>query len=94
MEEALKKRGVKKFRNFKKLIKLIKFRSCNAMLHRYKIKHFKGTNFHGIDFLLLLGDVFAQVLIFIYFTPTVTVTGIFLINVTPSVRWRLLQEGV
>ena len=35
-----------------------------------------------------------QALIFMYFTPTVTVTGIFLINAIPSLRWRLLEGGV
>ena len=65
----------------------------NAILHRYKIKYFKGTNFHGINFLVLLREICEQVLIFMYFTPKVTVTGIFLINATPSVRWHLL-EGV
>ena len=55
----------------------------NAMLHRYKIKYFKGTSFCGIDFLVLLREIFVQVLIFMYFPPKVTVTGIFLINTTP-----------
>ena len=63
-------------------------------INRYKIKYFKGTNFCGIDFLVLPREIFAQVLIFIYFTAAVTVTGIFSINATPSVRWRLLEGGV
>ena len=63
----------------------------NAILHRYYIKYFKETNFHGIDFLVLLREIFVQVLIFMYFTPKVTVTGIFLINATPSVRWYLYE---
>ena len=52
------------------------------MLHRYKIKYFKGTNFCGADSLVLPWEIFEQVLILIYFTPTVTVTRIFLINAT------------
>ena len=47
------------------------------MLHRCKIKYFKGTYFRGIDFLVLLKEIFVPVLIFMYFTPKVTVTGIF-----------------
>ena len=47
-----------------------------AILHRYKIKHFKGTKFRAIDFLVLLKDIFVQVLIFMDFTTKVTVTGI------------------
>ena len=58
----------------------------NAILHRYKIKYFKGTNLRGIEFLVLLREIFVQVSIFMYFTPTVTATGIFLIRATPSVR--------
>ena len=65
-----------------------------TILHRHKIKYFKGTNLRGIDFLILLMEIFVQVLILMYFTPTVTVTEIFLINATPSVRWRLLEGGV
>ena len=58
------------------------------------MKYFKGTNFRGIDVLALLREIFLQVLIFMYFTPKVTVTGIFLINASPSVRWHLLEGGV
>ena len=58
------------------------------------MKYFKGTNFRGIDVLVLLREIFLQVLIFMYFTPKVTVTGIFLINASPSVRWHLLEGGV
>ena len=65
-----------------------------AILHRYKIKHFKGTKFRAIDFLVLLKDIFVQVLIFMDFTTKVTVTGIFLINPTPYVRWHLLEGGL
>ena len=65
----------------------------NAILHRYKMKYFKGTSFHGIDFLVLLREIFEQVLIFMYFIPKVTVTGIFLIRATLSVRWNLLEGG-
>ena len=61
----------------------------NAILHRYKIQYFKGPNFRGIDF----REIFVQVLIFMYFTTKVTVTGIFLIKATPSVRWLLLEGG-
>ena len=55
----------------------------NAILHQFKLKYFKGTNFHGIDFLVLLREIFVQVLIFMDFTQKVSVTGIFLINATP-----------
>ena len=58
------------------------------------MKYFKGTNFRGIDVLVLLREIFLQVLIFMYFTPKVTVTGIFLINASPSVRWHLIEGGV
>ena len=97
MERALKRRGVKTFRNYKKINKINKIqklRIINTILHRYKIKYFKGTNLCGIDFLVLLMEMFVQVLIFMYFTPTVTVTRIFLINPNPSVRWRLSEGGV
>ena len=53
----------------------------NAMLHRYEIKHCKGTNFCGTDFLVLLREIFVQVLIFIVFHQTVP--GLFSINATP-----------
>ena len=62
------------------------------MLHRYEIKYFEGTNLRGNDFLVLVKEIFVQILIFMYFTPPVTVTGIFLITATPSVKWRLLEE--
>ena len=65
----------------------------NAILHRYKIKHFEGINFRGIDLLVLLKEIFVQVLIIMYLTPIVTVTGTFLISATPSVRWCLLAGG-
>ena len=64
------------------------------MLNRNKIKYSKGTNLRGIDFLVLLREIFVQVLICMYFTPTVTGTEIFLINAIPSVRWRLLEGSV
>ena len=67
-------------------------KSNTTKIHPYKRKNFKGTNFRGIDFLVLLREIFVQVLIFMYFTQKVTVTGIFLINVTPSVRWHLLER--
>ena len=51
----------------------------------------QGNNFRGIDFLVLLKEIFVQVLIFMDFTTKVTVTGIFLINATPYVRWHLLE---
>ena len=44
----------------------------------------KGTKSHGTDFLGLLREIFVQV----------TVTGIFLINATRSVRWHSLEGGV
>ena len=37
---------------------------------------------------------FARGLIFMYFTSTVTVTELFLLNATPSVKLRLLEKGV
>ena len=43
--------------------------------------------------LVLLTTIFVQVLTFMYFTPKVTVTGIFLIDTTPSLKWNFL-EGV
>ena len=97
MEGALKRRGVKK-KNYKllkinKINNIQKFYIINAILHRSKIKYFKGTNFRGIDFLVFLREMFVQVLIFMYFTPKVIATGIFLINGTPSVRWNLLEGG-
>ena len=73
--------------------KIQKFYIINAILHRNKIKYFKGTNFRGIDFLVLLREIFVQVLIFMYFTPKVIATGIFFINGTPSVMWKLLEGG-
>ena len=63
------------------------------MSHRYKIKYFKETNFCSIDFLVLPREIFKQILIFMYFTAKVTVTGIFLINAIPFVRWHLLEGG-
>ena len=47
------------------------------MLLLYKIKNIKGTNFCDINFMVLRRKIFVQVLIFMYFTPKVTVTGIF-----------------
>ena len=73
-----------------KINKIQKLCVINAILHQYKIKYFKGTNFRGIDFLVLLREIFVQVLIFMYFTPKVTVTGIFLINAISSVKWHFL----
>ena len=64
------------------------------MRYRYRIKYFEGTNLRGIDFLVLIKEFFVRVLIFMYFGSTVTVTGIFLVNATPSVRWPLLAGGV
>ena len=64
----------------------------NAILHRY-IKRSTLNEliyFRGIDFLVLLREIFVQVSIFI--SPTVT--GIFSINATPSVSWDLLEGGV
>ena len=58
---------------------------------QYYLQYFRGTNFRGIDFLVLLRVIFLQVLILTYFTPKVTVTRIFLINTNPSVRWHLLE---
>ena len=63
----------------------------NAILRRYKRKYFKGTNFCGIVFLVLLKEIFVQVLIFMDFAKKETVTGIFLINATHYVRWHLLD---
>ena len=39
----------------------------NAILHRYKIKSFKGINFRSIAFLLLLREIFVEGLNFMYF---------------------------
>ena len=82
-----------------KINKIQKLWIINAIQYWYKIKYFKGTNLRGIDFLVLLGEIFVQVLSFMYFNPTVT--EIFFINATlppppppPSVRWRLLEGGV
>ena len=60
------------------------------MLLLYKIKNVKGTNFCDINFMVLRRKIFVQVLIFMYFTPKVTVTGIFLINAISSVKWYFL----
>ena len=72
--------------------KIQKLCIINAILHRYKIKYFKGTNFRGIEFQVLLREIFAQVLNVMYFTPKVTVTGIFLINATP-LRGGIIRRG-
>ena len=84
---------LKKILKINKINKIQKLCIVNAMLHRYKIKYFKGTNICGIDFLVSLMEIFVRVLIFTYFTPKVFVTGIFLIKTTPSVRWHLLEAG-
>ena len=88
MERAFKKKGVNKINKIQKLCII------NSILHRYEIKYFKGTNFRGIDFLVLLSEFFMRVLIFMYSTPKVTVTEIFLIKAAPSVRWHFLERGL
>ena len=78
----------------KKLTNLIEYIKIYGSPVTHKCKRIRGTNFRGIDLLVLLRDIFVQVLIFMYFTPTVIVTGISLINATPSVMWRLLERDV
>ena len=93
MEGALKRRGVKKLEIVKnKINKIQKLCVINAILQRYKIKYFKGTNFYDGDFLALLREIFVQLLIFMNFTNCY-LTGIFSINDTPSARWRLFEGG-
>ena len=71
MEGSLKRTGVRKFWKLYKINKINKIENLciiNTILHQYKTKYFKKTNFRGIDFLDLLREIFVQLLIFMYFT--------------------------
>ena len=97
MEGVFKSRGVKEiYKSWKnnEINKIQKLCVINAILNQYKIKYFKGTNFRGIDFLVWPSEIFVQILIFMYFTPKVAVTGNIFNKGYPVCEVTFIRRGV